>query len=58
MPKILDRINKANDIKNIDPKDYKRLASEIRQFIINNVSNRKQNINIGGVVCNKNTSNN
>ena len=26
--------------------------------IINNVSNRKQNINIGGVVCNNNTSNN
>lgn len=38
MPKILDTINKANDIKNIDSKDYKKLASEIRQFIIRNVS--------------------
>ena len=38
MPKILDKINVANDIKNIEPKDYKRLASEIREFIINNVS--------------------
>ena len=37
MPKILDKINNANDIKNIDSKDYKRLASEIREFIINNV---------------------
>lgn len=38
MPKILDKINVANDIKNIEPKDYKRLASEIREFIISNVS--------------------
>ena len=38
MRKILDTINKANDIKNIDSKDYKKLASEIRQFIIRNVS--------------------
>ncbi len=35
---LLDRINKANDIKNIDQKDYKKLAWEIRQFIVNYVS--------------------
>lgn len=38
MPNILDNINKANDIKNIDPKDYKKLAEEIRAFLISNVS--------------------
>lgn len=38
MPSILDNINKANDIKNISPQDYRRLAEEIRSFLIANVS--------------------
>lgn len=38
MPNILNRINKANDIKNINPQDYKILAEEIRSFLISNVS--------------------
>lgn len=38
MPKILDNIYKANDIKNINPQDYKRLAEEIRSFLISHVS--------------------
>lgn len=38
MPKLLDNINKANDIKNIQSQDYKRLAEEIRSFLIANVS--------------------
>ena len=38
MPRILDNINKANDIKSIKPQDYKRLAKEIRSFLISNVS--------------------
>ncbi|MBR2696100.1 MAG: 1-deoxy-D-xylulose-5-phosphate synthase [Parasporobacterium sp.] len=35
---ILDSINKANDIKNIDPKDYEELAREIRKFLVQKVS--------------------
>ncbi|HHX12697.1 MAG TPA: 1-deoxy-D-xylulose-5-phosphate synthase, partial [Clostridiales bacterium] len=38
MPNILDYINKTNDIKKINPKDYDRLASEIREFLIGAVS--------------------
>lgn len=38
MPNILDKINKANDIKNINPQDYNKLAEEIRSFLISNVS--------------------
>ena len=38
MPKILDKINKENDIKKIETREYKKLATEIRQFLINNVS--------------------
>lgn len=34
---VLDRINKANDIKNIPPEEYDRLADEIRECIIENV---------------------
>jgi len=34
----LDKINKPNDIKNINPQDYKKLAEEIRTFLISNVS--------------------
>ena len=35
---ILEQIQKENDIKKIDPKDYDRLASEIRQFLIEKIS--------------------
>ncbi|TAH66639.1 MAG: 1-deoxy-D-xylulose-5-phosphate synthase [Anaerolineaceae bacterium] len=38
MPSILDNINKANDIKNINTQDYKRLAKEIRSFLVSKVS--------------------
>lgn len=38
MPKILDQINEPNDIKKVDEKLYARLASEIRQFLISEVS--------------------
>lgn len=35
---ILDRINKANDIKNINPEEYDELAREIRRFLVEKVS--------------------
>lgn len=35
---ILDRINKENDIKNIDREDLPRLADEIREFLVSKVS--------------------
>ncbi|MGN1181030.1 MAG: 1-deoxy-D-xylulose-5-phosphate synthase [Suilimivivens sp.] len=35
---LLDKINKANDIKNIAPEDYTELAEEIRQFLIEKIS--------------------
>lgn len=38
MPKLLDSINNANDIKKIKTQDYGRLAEEIREFLIENVS--------------------
>lgn len=38
MPNILDCINKTNDIKKINPKDYDRLTHEIREFLIRSVS--------------------
>lgn len=38
MPGILDSINNANDIKNVNPRDYRRLAKEIRSFLISKVS--------------------
>jgi 1-deoxy-D-xylulose-5-phosphate synthase len=38
MPSILDNINKANDIKDINPQDYPRLAKDIRSFLVANVS--------------------
>ena len=31
---LLDKIEKANDIKKIDKSDYGELAEEIRQFLI------------------------
>lgn len=38
MSELLEQINKPNDIKNIDSKDYDALAKEIRRFIVRNVS--------------------
>ncbi len=35
---LLEKINKANDIKKIAPEDYDALAEEIRQFLIDNIS--------------------
>ena len=35
---ILDKINKPNDIKKINPADYHLLASEIRHFLIEKIS--------------------
>lgn len=40
MSGYLDRINEANDIKNIEPEGYQALAGEIREFIIRSVSER------------------
>ncbi|HWT27851.1 MAG TPA: 1-deoxy-D-xylulose-5-phosphate synthase [Mobilitalea sp.] len=38
MPRILDSIKQANDIKKVKPQDYTRLAEEIRNFLIENIS--------------------
>ncbi len=38
MSRILDNINQANDIKKINPSDYKNLAEEIRKFLVQNIS--------------------
>ncbi len=38
MPRILDQIEKGNDIKDVNPEDYKALAREIRKFLIKNIS--------------------
>ncbi len=38
MPGVLDNINIANDIKKINPQDYRRLAKEIRTFLVSKVS--------------------
>ncbi len=38
MGDLLDVINGPNDIKKISPKDYRRLAGEIRQFLVRQVS--------------------
>ena len=35
---VLDRIERPNDIKKIDPSEYAELASEIRGFLIDKVS--------------------
>lgn len=37
---LLESIQECGDIKGIDPKDYKRLASEIRRFLIKKVSKK------------------
>ena len=36
--RLLDRIEKENDIKQISPEDYPRLAEEIREFLLDKVS--------------------
>ncbi len=48
---LLDSINKANDIKNIDKEDYNRLAAEIREFLIDKVSEKGGHLasNLGAV---------
>jgi len=38
LPKILDNINQANDIKKIKEQDYDKLADEIRNFLMQNIS--------------------
>ncbi|HKL80507.1 MAG TPA: 1-deoxy-D-xylulose-5-phosphate synthase N-terminal domain-containing protein, partial [Mobilitalea sp.] len=38
LPKLLDDIDQANDIKKIKPQDYQRLAEEIRNFLVNSIS--------------------
>ena len=38
MTAILEQIKEANDIKNISPSDYEKLADELRTFIIESVS--------------------
>ena len=35
----IEKINRENDIKNIDPENYPELASEIREFLIEKISN-------------------
>jgi len=38
LPNILENINQENDIKKIKEQDYSRLAEEIRNFLVQNVS--------------------
>ena len=38
MSRLLDEIKKENDIKNIPPQEYRRLAKEIRFQLVKNVS--------------------
>lgn len=38
MTSILEMINKPNDIKQVDPQEYDRLAQEIREFLIHSIS--------------------
>ena len=38
MSRILDRIRDANDIHDIDPSDYRKLAKEIRRRLVRTVS--------------------
>ena len=35
---LLDQIQKENDIKKINPRDYQALAAEIREFLVNKIS--------------------
>lgn len=38
LAEILNKIKEANDIKKINPSEYKRLAKEIRHFLVQNIS--------------------
>ena len=51
MAGILDRINKPNDIKDINPAQYNRLAKEIRHFLLHRVSEHGGHLasNLGAV---------
>lgn len=51
MGKLLDSIIKENDIKNIDPKDYRALAKEIRVRLVRSVSHTGGHLasNLGAV---------
>lgn len=51
MAGILDRINKPNDIKEINPAQYNRLAKEIRHFLLHRVSEHGGHLasNLGAV---------
>ena len=48
---VLDRIQKQNDIKKINKKDYNILASEIRDFLLDKVSAKGGHLasNLGAV---------
>lgn len=35
---LLEQIKKANDIKHVEPSEYKQLAKEIRHFLVNKIS--------------------
>lgn len=49
--RLLDRIQRENDIKKINPRDYKALAEEIRLFLVENVSKKGGHLasNLGSV---------
>ncbi len=51
MAGILDRINQPNDIKEINPSQYNRLAKEIRHFLLHRVSEHGGHLasNLGAV---------
>lgn len=51
MARVLDRINKPNDIKEISPAQYNRLAKEIRHFLLHRVSEHGGHLasNLGAV---------
>ena len=36
--RLLNQINEPNDIKKIDPREYRLLAKEIRQFLVHKIS--------------------
>ena len=45
---MLEQIKEANDIKLIDPSEYRELAREIRRFLVRKVTSRLQS-GSGGV---------
>ncbi len=51
MAGVLDRINKPNDIKEVSPTQYNRLAKEIRHFLLHRVSEHGGHLasNLGAV---------